>query len=110
MAGRGWQVTSTVEKLIGEVAAMTKAAAGKAEHRYKAETKPRLELLLQAAAVVEIRALSGEDVTTARTALESSTLSLAREERAHLILDGRELALSAAISLIGKLAAAAAGV
>jgi hypothetical protein len=99
---------SGIDKLVAEVRLLAKQASESMSERYATETRPRLAFLLECSAAVAIRATAGEDVTTATTALESSTLSIAREERAQLVLDGRQIALQAAVNLALKLAAAAA--
>lgn len=97
-----------IDKLVAEARIMAREASEAMAERYATETRPRLAFLMECAAAVAIRAAAGEDVTTATTALEASVANIAREERAQLILDGRQLALRAAVNLALKLAAAAA--
>ena len=59
--------------------------------------------ILNAAAAVSVMELAGENTTTARLALDSSTKSLSREAIATATKEGRELALRAAWSLIRTL-------
>lgn len=68
------------------------------------ELKPRAVELMQESAIVAVRAAAGEDVTTARIAIESSTRNLARHAKAELQLRARDLAIT---SLIAAVSAAA---
>jgi hypothetical protein len=79
------------------------AAAEHAERirgRWSERTEPHARRILADSAVVAIRAVAGEDVTTATQALELSMTSLAREEKAFLLLEGRAVALRAALFVL----------
>jgi hypothetical protein len=90
-------------KLIGELLELAQQSAQEIAHHYDASLRPHLARILVDAAAVEIRAASGEDVTTARAAVESSVANLAVEQKNIAVATARDLAFRAALSLIGKL-------
>lgn len=71
------------------------------------DARARLAQVLQDAAVVEILAVSGQDVETARIALNASMLNIPREKHAHAIVEGRNVAFRAVVGLALRLAGAA---
>lgn len=97
---------SGLDRLLAELRDMADGAAGAASLRFRDETRPRLAQLLIDTASVQVRAAAGEDTTTAAIALEASTANLLLEERTVLQTAARDLALRAAIRVIGILAAA----
>lgn len=97
---------SGLDRLLAELRQMADGAAGAASLRFRDETRPRLAQLLLDAASVQVRAAAGQDVTTATIALEASMANLLLEERTVLQTAARDLALRAAIRVIGILAGA----
>jgi Flp pilus assembly CpaF family ATPase len=97
-----------VATALEEIKKLASEAGAKASDRYRTVTAPRLTALLEASAIVAIRAATGEDVTTATTAIEASLANIAREERALILQDGRELALRAVVSTLLRLGSVAA--
>lgn len=92
--------------VLGELKALAKSHAARLEGHWSDEARPHAARLLTEAATVAVRAAAGEDVSIAQIALDASIKNLARAEQAVLQLEGRQLALSAALSLITKLASA----
>lgn len=71
--------------------------------RFEVQTRPRLAQLLNDYAIVAVREAGGEDVTTARIALENSSAQLLRGEKATLELEARTLALRSVFAVVGAL-------
>lgn len=92
--------TGDVVRKIEELA--REHAEGLRSH-FREESRPHVARVLADAAVVATRAAAGEDVTTATMALEVSAAAIAREEMAIVTLEGRTLALRAALAVIGGL-------
>lgn len=97
---------SVAEKMAAAIAEQAEAAAANLSGHFSESMRPRLARILAESATVALRAASGEDVSTATIALESSLRSIGREQGAILVLEGRTLALRVALTLLG----AAAGV
>lgn len=83
-----------------ELQRLAKDAAKRLEGRVDERLRPRLTQLLQDQAMTFARKAAGEDVTTAEIALESSFLSVAREERAVIQAEAKELALQALATVL----------
>jgi hypothetical protein len=71
------------------------------------DARVRLAQVLQDIAVVEILAASGQDVETARIALNASILNIPREKHGHAVVEGRNLAFRAVVKFALRLAGAA---
>ena len=93
-------MTTSIESVIAAVESLASASAVRMGQHYNVSVQPRIARLLADTAVVAIRAASGEDVETARIALEASTKNIAREEKATLALEGRDLALRAVLGIL----------
>jgi len=93
-------VSDKTSKLMAQVKEMAQASAERVSEQFDLSIRPRLARILIESAAVAVRAAAGEDVTTATLALEASVTSLAREQKAIVVLEGRTLALNAAVSLI----------
>lgn len=91
---------TSIDELISATEALASASAFRIGEHYSTDVQPRLARLLADTAIMAIRAASGEDVETMRLAIDASTKNIAREERAMLSLEGRNLALRAALSLL----------
>lgn len=85
---------------LAQVKAMAGESAQALQGHLDERLRPHAARILAESAAVAIRAAAGEDVTTARMALEASTASLAREAKAVVALEGRNLALRAAWALL----------
>lgn len=99
-------MTSSSDRVLEEVGRLAAAAAQEVEDTWQAELRPQLARLLAQSATVAIRAAAGEDVTTAKLALDASLKNLTRAQQSIVALQGRVLALRAALSIITKLATA----
>jgi hypothetical protein len=93
--------------LMGELMDIAERKIEAAKTRYRAHLHPHLTRILTDAAIVEIRRASGEDVTTAQTAVDASLANLTLEEKDHLILEARATALEAVLTLLVKVLPAA---
>jgi len=93
-----------VDDLVVLIAQQAEAAAASVASNFDESVRPRLADILASSAAMAIRAAAGEDVTTTAIALESRLRSLGREQQALVILEGRNLALSAAMTLLGAAA------
>lgn len=82
---------------------MADATADAMRRHVRIDLQPRVAELLVQAAELELRRASGQDVTTAAFALEASFGNLAREERALFAIEGRNLALRAAVAVVAGL-------
>lgn len=69
------------------------------------ETRPHVARILTESATVAVRASAGEDVGIAQVALDASMKNLTRVQQSVVQLQGRELALRAALKVVGALAA-----
>lgn len=67
------------------------------------ELQPRAKELLFDATMVEIRAAAGEDVESARIAIEASMRNLPRIAKADFQLRARSIAVRAAFEVLGAL-------
>ena len=93
-------MSDKTSKLMAEVKALAQQSADRISEQFEVSVRPRLARMLIESAAVAVRAAAGEDVTTATLALEASVTSIAREQKAVVVLEGRTLALQAAVSLI----------
>lgn len=84
-----------IDRTSVRIGALAGEHAEKLREHFSGPARESLDRLLADAATVEIRALAGEDVTTARLAIEASVANLAREQRAVVVAEGRALALKA---------------
>jgi hypothetical protein len=92
------------ERMAAEIAAQAEQAAANLSGHFSDSVRPRLARILQESAEVALRAASGQDVGTATIALDSSLRSIGREQGAILVMEGRTLALRAALTLLGTVA------
>lgn len=100
-------MTAASDSWLDEVRQLAGKHADQLTSYFDETTRPRLAQMLRESAAVAVRAAAGEDVTTATIALEASTANLARTQKSIVELQGRELALKAAWTILARLAAAA---
>lgn len=93
-------MSPAVERWVDAARDLAAEHADRIEQRFSEHARPRARRILSEGAVVAIRAVAGEDVETATIALESSLASLAREEKAILTLESRQVALKAALFIL----------
>ena len=92
--------------ILDELQKLATEKAAEIDKRFRAETRPRIARLLAEGLIVEARRAAGEDVTTARLALEASAANITLEEQGEIHLASRELAFDLAVRLIAGAAAA----
>lgn len=92
-------------QVLEEVANLAEEHAAKLEGYWNDETRPHVARMLVESATVAVRATSGEDVGVAQVALDSSMKNLSRVQQSVVQLQGRELALRAALKVVSGLAA-----
>ncbi len=91
------------QTLLDELRQLGETAAAQLVSHYGSELRPRLSALLVDAATVEMRRAAGEDVTTARIAIEASLANLALEQRERVQAKAKDIAFKAAIAIIFRL-------
>ena len=97
-----------VQRLIDKAKSMAGSASFALQSRAGA-AGARLQELLAAGSEIAIREAAGEDVALAKSALESSMTSLAREQQALIVEQAKSIAMTAAIETIRILTAAVSG-
>lgn len=100
-------MTAANDRVLDEIRKLASARVDALQDVWDDDVRPHVARLLTESATMTVRAAAGEDVTTARIALDASARNLAREQRARLELEARQLALQAALAVIGRLLAAA---
>lgn len=98
--------------VVRQLIEKAKSMAGSASFALQARAGAagaRLQELLMAGSEIAIREAAGEDVALAKSALESSMTSLAREQQALIVEQAKSIAMTAAIETIRILTAAVSG-
>jgi len=93
-------------KFRDELKGMVALSADAVKTHYSEETRPRLQELLNDAAIVAARRVAGDDTRLAEAALESSFASVALREQLMIQRQGADLALRAALKIAGILGSA----
>lgn len=92
--------------ILDELQKLATEKASQMDWRFGAETRPRIAQLLAEYAIIEARSAAGEDVNTARVAIEASFANLTLEERSRIVVHGRDLIFNFAVRLIAGAASA----
>lgn len=89
--------------LLEEVRALADEHAERLKDHWDEQTRPHAARMLIESATVAVRAGAGEDVSVAQIALDASIKNLGRTQQSIVQLEGRQLALRAALSLLTKI-------